>query len=98
MSLANDMTNLRREIDELRNGRAALRRRLSHFATDLAHSMARQRADFRHKHGEETAHMKAMLSDFAANCTKTIGHMLREFRRENTAARHAFFGRHKKHS
>lgn len=93
MGLASDMARLRREVDELRSARIAMRHRLVRFGADLHHTSVRRRSELRKLQGRQAARLKAMLSGFRANCCKNVGEMLGGFRREGAEARRMFFGK-----
>lgn len=91
MGLAEDMGRLRREVEELRTARIALKRRLSRFASDLRQSMSQTRAAIRREQAETARTLRNALSSFVSSCKQTRRETLGAHRKERTAARDAWF-------
>lgn len=92
MGLADDMGQLRREIEELRGARCALGKRLSRYASELRHSTHEKRAAIRRANADQAAKTKAAVSSFVSGCRRTMHDLLGSFQRERSAARRGWSG------
>jgi DNA anti-recombination protein RmuC len=82
MGYAEDRSRMRREIEEMRSSRMALKKRLHHFAADLRQAMNHQRSSMRDHHVEQTAKTRDAMASFVANIRSTTHDMLGGFQRE----------------
>jgi hypothetical protein len=82
MAYAEDMSRVRREIEEMRSSRIALKKRLNHFAADLRRAMNEQRSSMRDHNGEQADKTRAALASFVVNMRSATHDMLGGFQRE----------------
>ncbi len=93
MPLANEMTNLRREIDGLHTARKAMVHRLNRFRADLRKNMARRMANLNNAFDRECARARAARQAFAAHNQDVISQMLGAFSADRATARRNFRGK-----
>jgi len=93
MPLANEMMNLRREIDGLHAGRKAMVHRLNRFRADLRKNMARRMANLNNAFDRECAHARAARHAFTAHNQDVISQMLGAFSTERATAGRNFRGK-----
>lgn len=93
MSFANDMLNLRHEIDGLHAARMAMVHRLGRFRANLNKSMARRLAEMRRVFDRECSRARATRHAFAAHNRQKMGQMLSIFNGERATAHRNFFGK-----
>ena len=90
MSLAQDMLNLRHEIDGLHAARREMMNRLERFRTDLRRSMAHSVGEMRRAFMRDCAEARAVRRAFIAHNHEVVGAMLGAFGTERAAARRNF--------
>jgi hypothetical protein len=90
MSFAEDTGRLRREIEEMRGARIALKKRLNRFAMDLRRGMNEQRSAMRKHNAEQAAKTKAALASFVSHTRRAMRDTLGSFQRERNAAHRAW--------
>lgn len=93
MRFADDMMNLRREIDSLHAARKAMVHRLNRFRADLRKNMARSMAELHKALDKECARAKAARHAFTAHNRDMVCQMLGVFGAERSAARRNFRGK-----
>jgi hypothetical protein len=93
MSFANDMLNLRHEIDGLHAARTAMVHRLSRFRANLNKSMARRVAEMRRAFDRECSRARATRHAFAAHNRQKVDEMLGAFNGERATAHRNFLGK-----
>ena len=93
MRFADDMMNLRREIDSLHAARKAMVHRLNRFRADLRKNMARSMAEVHKALGKECARARAARHAFTAHNQEIVSHMLGMFGAERATARRNFSGK-----
>lgn len=93
MPLADDMMNLRREIDGLHAARKAMMHRLSRFRMHLKKDMARSMAELRRAFNHECTRARAARHAFSAHNHEMVSHMLEAFGAERAAAHRNFRGK-----
>ncbi len=91
MEFANEMARLRGEIEQLRDMRMVLKRRLRRHALDLRKSMHDKRAAMRQSAMEQAAGFKASLSSFVSDCRRRMCEMMGQLQKERSAARRNWF-------
>jgi hypothetical protein len=90
MGYAEDTSRLRREIEEMRSSRLALKKRLNRFAADLRRAMNEQRSSMRKHNAEQASKTKAALASFVAHTRRTMRDTLGGFQRERHTAHRAW--------
>lgn len=90
MSFAEDTGRLRREIEEMRGARMALKKRLNRFAMDLRRSINEQRSAMRKRHADQAAKTRAALASFVAHNQRSTRESLGGFQRERNSAHRAW--------
>ncbi len=93
MEFANDMRNLRHEIDHMRGARGEMMKNLHAFATGLCDSVARQMSEMHSSFAEEAARARMARGAFASHNRRMVGEMMAMFGAERIAARRNFFGK-----
>jgi hypothetical protein len=93
MPFADDMMNLRHEIDSLHAARKAMRHRLNRFRADLRKNMARSMAEFHRAFNKECARAGAARHAFGAHNQDMVSHMLGAFSAERATAHRNFRGK-----
>jgi di/tripeptidase len=93
MPLAEEMMNLRREIDGLHAARKAMVHRLDRFRAELRKTMARRMANLHNAFDRECARARAARHAFTAHNQDMVSHMLAGFSAERAAARRNFRGK-----
>ncbi len=93
MSYAEDMLNLRQEIDGMHAARTALIHRLNRFRADLHKSMARSMADMRKAFSRECTRARAARHTFVSHNHEMVAGMLGGFSAERAAAHRNFRGK-----
>ena len=93
MPLADEMMNLRREIDGLHAARKAMVHRLNGFRADLRKNMARSMADLHNAFDTECAGARAARHAFAAHNQSLVNQMLGAFSADRATARRNFRGK-----
>jgi len=91
MSFAEDMLNLRHEIDSLHSARMGMVHRLRRFRTDLRKSMARNMADMHKAFNRECARARAARNAFTSGNREMVEEMVGAFNAERAAAHRHFF-------
>jgi hypothetical protein len=92
MSYAEDMLNLRHEIDGMHAARTALIHRLNRFCADLHKSMARSLAEARKAFHRECARARVARHAFVSHNHEMVEGLLGAFGAERTAANRNFRG------
>jgi len=93
MSLADDMLNLRREIDSLHAARMALMHRMNRFRAELRKSTARSIAEMHKAFTKECARARTARHAFISHNQGIVEGMLGAFRTERFAAHRNFMGK-----
>lgn len=94
MEFANDMLNLRREIDNMSAARAAMMNGLHNFSFELRKGMAQKMSEVRGMLAPG-AHGRAVRRAFNSHNRRMVGEMIAAFGGERSAARRNFLGRSK---
>ncbi|HYB90223.1 MAG TPA: hypothetical protein VEC38_04170 [Candidatus Binataceae bacterium] len=93
MPFANDMLNLRREIDSLHAARMAMMHRLNRFRSDLRKNMSRNMSEMRKMFARESARARAARDAFNSHNREMVGTMIGGFGSERGAGHRNFFGK-----
>ncbi|MFZ0889054.1 MAG: hypothetical protein WA005_11420 [Candidatus Binataceae bacterium] len=93
MPFAEDMMNLRREIDSSHSARKAMMHRLYRFRADLRKNMARNMAELRKSFDKECARARAARHACSARNHNMVGQMLGTFSAERATAHRNFRGK-----
>ena len=93
MSFAEDMLNLRHEIDSLHATRMALMHRMNRFRTELRKSTARSVAEMHRAFTKECARARTARHAFISHNQGMVEEMLDAFRAERFAGRRNFMGK-----
>lgn len=93
MHLANDMLNLRRQIDDLRAARSGMISGMRQFSRELRKSVAIQMAEMHRRFAEECARAHSARSAFNRHNQHMVHQMIGAFRTERHAARRNFLGK-----
>jgi len=93
MSLADDMLNLRHEINSLHAARMALMHRMNRFRADLRKNTVRSVAEMRRLLTKECARARTARRAFISHNQETVRGMLGAFRAERFAAHRNFMGK-----
>jgi len=93
MPLADEMMNLRREIDSLHAARKAMVNRLNRFRVDLRKNMTRRMTDLRSAFKKECARARAARHAFSAHNQDMVSQMLGAFSAERATAHRNFRGK-----
>ncbi len=93
MPLADEMMNLRREIDSLHAARKAMVHRLNRFRVDLRKNMARSMAELHRAFSKECARARAARHAFSAHNQDMVSQTLGAFSAERATAHRNFRGK-----
>jgi hypothetical protein len=93
MSFADDMMNLRHEIDSLHASRKAMMHRLNRFRADLRKNMTRSMTEFHKTFNKGCARTRAARHAFAAHNQDMVSQMLGALSTERAVAHRNFLGK-----
>jgi len=90
MSFADQMLNLRREIEDMRESRMAMIHRMKRFRTDLRNRIARGMGQMRKAFAEQSMHARSARHLFITHNRETVGEMIQAFSIDRMAGRRNF--------
>ncbi len=94
-NLTDDMTRLRREVDNLRSDRGALMQELAHGAKDLASTVSAMQAEFAAAHKAMAKKDGKARATFISRLNKQVGRMRKENASDLAGAARAWSGKAK---
>jgi len=94
MSFADQMLNLRREIEDMRASRMAMMHRMKRFRTDLRNRMARSMGQMHKAFSEQCRHARTARHLFMTRNRDTVGEMIQAFSTDRMAGHRNFMSKH----
>ena len=94
MSFADQMLNLRRQIDEMHATRMSMLLRLRQFRTELTKNMAHRMGEMRKSFSEQCMTARSARQAFKSHNRARVGEMLHAFGSDRLAGRRHFMSRH----